>query len=399
MPGRLSSANAAGICNNNLEFYETVSLMTFATSKTAADSLDRSSFGASLLGSEIARAAQQGRLDRLSAEKHVTIYTYGTKGVDLAHQLRLAKVDCVIFDNAASARERATSDGFEVASALPVGRPIIVAAGQNQIEILDGLNVPAYSLAEALFAFDLRNAYGPMRDFVSLPSSRTEELFARYQSLEPAFRAGFLAVLLYRASLDVRHTNGTRLPVGQMWSPPITDLKSFCDVGAYDGDTLRSMSAILPQLERSFTVEPNPEQASAIAATAAALDLDNTHFAGAAWSRRARLKAMVLPNGMFVIREAADGEYQAEALDVLRAGETYDYIKFDVEGTEKEALEGAAKLLRRARCIAIAAYHLPNDLLDLPHQVDNILGAGHAWHWGFRHYSQCFDDSIFYAYR
>jgi FkbM family methyltransferase len=377
----------------------TLILMDCPTSRPALDILDRSSFAASLRRAERAREAQQGRLDRLSTERLVTIYTYGAKGADLASQLRLANVDCVIFDNAASARERATKDGFDVAPVLPAGRPIVVAAGQNQVEILDSLNWTAYSLAEALYAFDLRHAYGRMREFVQAMSNQTGELFARYQSLAPAFRADFFAVLLYRASLDVRHTNGTRLPVDRMWAPEAADLTSFCDVGAYDGDTLRSVSTILPHLSRSFTVEPNPEQAPAIAAAATARNLQNVHYTGAAWSRRARLKATILPDGMFVIREAPDGELQAESLDVLAAGETYDYIKFDVEGTEKEALQGATNLLKRARCIAIAAYHLPNDLLDLPNQVDSILGAGHAWHWGFRHYSQCFDDSIFYAYR
>jgi FkbM family methyltransferase len=348
---------------------------------------------------ESARTARQDRLDRLAAERRVTIYTYGTKGADLARQLRLAHVDCMVFDNAALARQRAINDGFEAASVLPSDRPIIVAAGQNQIEILDALDSTAYTLTEALYAFNLRNAYGPMRDFVHMISSHVDELFTRYQSLAPIFREDFLSVLLYRSSLDVRHTNRTRLPVGQMWTPPAVDLKSFCDVGAYDGDTLRSVSAMFPQLKCTFTVEPNPEQVSAIASTAGALNLKNIHYTGAAWSQRARLKAESSPNGIFVIHEAQDGELAAEALDTITAGDTYDYLKFDVEGTEKEALQGAHRLLNRASCIAIAAYHLPNDLLDLPNQVDRILDAPDSWQWGFRHYSQCFDDSIFYAYR
>lgn len=364
-----------------------------------AQSLGRSKFGMALEEAESARAARQDRLERLAAERHVTIYTYGTKGADLAGQLRLANVGCTVFDNSASARQRAIDDGFEVASVLPSGPPIIVAAGQNQVEILDGLDSTAYALPEGLYAFNLRNAYGPMRDFVDMVSSHVDELFARYQSLGPVFREDFLSVLLYRSSLDVRHTNRTRLPVGQMWTPPITDMESFCDVGAYDGDTLRSVRAMLPQLKRTCTVEPNPDQGSAIASTATALKLENIHYTGAAWSQRARLRAESLPNGIFVIHEAQDGELAADALDAITAGETYDYLKLDVEATEREALDGASNLLSRARCIAIAAYHLPNDLLDLPNQVDRILHSPHSWQWGFRHYSQCFDDSIFYAYR
>jgi len=361
--------------------------------------LDRAGFEAALRGAALARDARRGRLERLAAQRRVVVYSYGTKGTDLALLLRLAGVQCVVFDNSPAARERAARDGFETASILPSGLPIVVAAGQNQVEILSELDPSAYALAEALYAFDLRNAYGPMRDFVGMTESRADALFDRYSRLEPDYQADFLAVLLYRASLDVRHTDATRLPMKQMWDPPLTDLGSFCDVGAFDGDSLTAMKAVLPGLARSLTIEPNPDLAPAIAETAARLGLANSHYVGAAWSHAARLKAELLFNGMLVIREASDGDTEAEALDTLAAEATFDYVKFDVEGAEREALDGGRATLRRARCIAVAAYHLPNDLIDLPNQLDAILGVDDGWRWGFRHYSQSFDDSIFYAYR
>ena len=361
--------------------------------------LDRTEFDDALRRAARERETRRGRLDSLAVERRVVVYSYGTKGTDLALQLRLAGVECVVFDNAPAARERAARDGFETAPTLPDGLPVIVAAGQTQVEILDELGPSAYALAEALYAFDLRNAYGPMRDFVSMTLSQAGALFARYQSLEPAYRADFLAVLLYRASLDVRHTDETRLPMREMWTPPLTDLASFCDVGAFDGDTLTAMKAVLPGLTRSLTIEPNPELSGEIAETAARLSLANTHYVGAAWNRPARLKAELLFNGMLVIREAEDGDTDAQALDTLAAGQTYDYVKFDVEGVEREALQGGVEMLRRARCIAVAAYHLPNDIIDLPNQLDAILPKAERWRWGFRHYSQSFDDSIFYVCR
>ena len=63
-----------------------------------------------------------------------------------------------------------------------------------------------------------------------MESSHVDELFA-LPSLGPISQ-DFCSVLLYCSSLDVRHTNRTRLPVGQMWVTPITDMESFCDVGA-----------------------------------------------------------------------------------------------------------------------------------------------------------------------
>ena len=76
-------------------------------------------------------------------------------------------------------------------------------------------------------------------------------------------------MLQFRASLEVRHTDATRLPMKAAWTPPIDGLTSFCDVGAFDGDTLEAMARVMPGLTRTFTVEPNPDLEPAITGTAA----------------------------------------------------------------------------------------------------------------------------------
>jgi phosphoenolpyruvate synthase/pyruvate phosphate dikinase len=44
-----------------------------------------------------------------------------------------------------------------------------------------------------------------------------------------------------------------------------------------------------------------------------------------------------------------------------------DYLKFDIEGAEREALKGAADLLRRSKPrLMLDAYHKPDDLAVLP---------------------------------
>ena len=346
-------------------------------------------------------AGRQPRLRRLAAAGRVLVYSYGTRGRDLALQLRAAGVGCVVFDNAPSAVARAAQEGFETAATLNTTLPIIVAAGQNQVEILTEVGPEAFSLAEALYAFDLRNSYDRARAFTDTVPVHAEALFVQQQALEPAYRADFQNVLLYRASLDVSWLQPTRRPVGEMWAPPgeVRDIASFCDVGAYDGDTLGAVKAAFPGLARSFTVEPNPDLAAPIAETARRLGLDNTHYVGGAWRHPARLAVTWLVDGVMAIAEDARGAIAADTLDSLTGGVSYDYVKLDIEATEAAALKGASTLLRGAKCIAVAAYHLSGDLLDLPRQIGAILGEDDGWRWAFRHYSQSFDDSIFYVYR
>ena len=104
---------------------------------------------------------------------------------------------------------------------------------------------------------------------------------------------------------------------------------------------------------------------------------------------------------MLVIEEDAAGDIQTETLDALAGGAVYDYVKMDVEATGGEVMAGGVETLKRARCIAVASYHLPGDLIDLPTRLRRLLGdeAGTTWRLAFAHYSQSFDDSIFYLYR
>jgi FkbM family methyltransferase len=365
-------------------------------------SLSRRAFLEVLNGAHAELRARLPHLAKLEGARDVIVYTYGIRGQDLALQLRAAGIRCLIYDNAETARRKAAADGFEVTRDLALALPLLIAAGQNQIEILGELDREAFSLADTLYALNLRNSYGPAREFTDRVSADAERLFDVYQQLDAGSRPAFVDVLAYRASLDV-HRLVHRRPVGEMWRPPIDglDLRSFCDIGAYDGDSLAATKAVFPQLSRSFTIEPNAAMLPAIAAVAARTGIDNRSFAGVAWSHATRLGARLLFNGMLVIEEDAAGDIRAERLDTLTAGEAYDYVKMDVEGAESAVIAGGVETLKRARCIAVASYHRAADLIELPALLRRKLsdGAGEAWRLSFAHYSQSFDDSIFYLHR
>lgn len=345
---------------------------------------------------------KQARLDRLQDAREVLIYSYGARGSDLALQLRSRGVSCIVFDNSLAARERARQDGFDTTEDIPFDLPVIVAAGQSQKQIFSSLGRDAYSLVESLYSLNLRNSHGPAREFTAVVLTRVDELFEQYERITPSCRAAFVDVLLYRASLDVHGLKANR-SVRDMWNPPVRgfEIRSFCDVGAANGDTLASTKMIFPELTRSFTIEPDPSLSPFIAKAAQEHGIDNTNHIGAAWSRKARLSATTR-SGMMVVAEDPNGTISGDALDDLAGEKTYDYLKFDVEGSEAEALRGARRLLQKSRLVAVASYHLPGDILGLPALLSEILetrGSDSEWQLAFCHYSECFDDSIFYHFR
>jgi len=71
-------------------------------------------------------------------------------------------------------------------------------------------------------------------------------------------------------------------------------------------------------------------------------------------------------------------------------------LKLDIEGAEAAALAGAAAQIRQNRPgLAIAAYHRPADLFDLPRQ---IAGLDPTYRFALRHQTHWTHDSILYAW-
>ena len=367
------------------------------------DTISAVDFAATMARASDALKSREATLAELAKARNVLVYSFGACGKNLARQLRHAGINCVIFDNAKTAVAEAAAEGFETTATLDLDIPWLVAAGQNQLAILPTLPRPAYNLVEGLYAFDLVSSYGNARTFAHFLAERIDELYALYHGTEASCQNELLALLQFRASLDVRYLAARRTPVAQMWVPPeaVGGIESFCDVGAYDGDTLIQMKAAFPDLRSSFAVEPNADMVAKIEAVAARLGLDNRIFVGLAWNHATKLDVRTLPSGMMAVTESDTGAILADTLDHVTAPDSYEYVKFDVEGAEQAALQGGRNLLRNARCIAVACYHFSGDIIDIPQQLESVLGesSNAAWRRGFHHYSECFEDSIFYYYR
>ena len=69
-----------------------------------------------------------------------------------------------------------------------------------------------------------------------------------------------------------------------------------------------------------------------------------------------------------------DTEVQCAALDELLADETPTFIKMDIEGSEIDALRGAAATIRRCSPkLAVSVYHRPDDLWKIPLLLKELL--------------------------
>ena len=119
----------------------------------------------------------------------------------------------------------------------------------------------------------------------------------------------------------------------------------------------------------------------------------------AAWSKKTRLNFEEVRFGMIKVTEDEQGPLQAAPIDEF-VSERIDVLKMDIEGAESKALEGSTKLLKFWKPdLALAAYHRPDDFINLYAQLGSVGYQEGNYEWHFAHYSDCLDDSILYVIR
>ena len=174
------------------------------------------------------------------------------------------------------------------------------------------------------------------------------------------------------------------------------------DLGAYNGDSIRDLRQYAPALREVIALEPDRRNFRKLTEYATALveagDSLTVHpLQAGAWSHTATLtfhgsgnrnagltdapaeaKGNILPSTADNPYFGKTAEVPVTALDtaaeeILGSGTHIDYIKYDVEGAETEALLGSRAIIQRdAPALLVSAYHRSADLFRLPLLVHEL---------------------------
>lgn len=153
--------------------------------------------------------------------------------------------------------------------------------------------------------------------------------------------------------------------------------ESLADLGAYNGDTLREIKPFAPNLSLAYAFEPdrrNHKKLCDYAETETAFEIKGYKLA--AWDKRETLifdgsgnrnSTLVTSDSLPTSKDRKTVETEADSLDNILAGRGIDYIKYDVEGAEREALAGSQKTIESHRpALLISLYHRSEDIFELP---------------------------------
>ncbi len=198
------------------------------------------------------------------------------------------------------------------------------------------------------------------------------ELFADGES-----RRIYEEVLAYKLDGRISHLRSAVSDRDEVYRELIgaQTLRCTADLGAYNGDTVRELMRYAPGLERVIAMEPdrrNFRKLSEFSESIAAPRVEAIH--AAAWSEVTTLSFADSGNrnaGAFAWGKRI--EVDALPLDSVLKGTEVDYVKYDVEGAEREALLGSVQTIRRYHPrLLVSAYHRSEDLFALPILIREI---------------------------
>ena len=260
---------------------------------------------------------------------------------------------------------------------------VLLSFGTSRPEVLE--NILRIRAEEELYAPDVP-AFGDTLFTRSFYEEHIEEFTAARALLsDEESRRIFDNVLSYKLSGDIGYLLDAQSDEGEIWENIIhpQSIRAAADLGAYNGDTVRQLLeqgtidtvwAMEPDARNYKKLETYAEcetRANVIPIHAGAWNEEVTLFFDKSGNRNASFEKN--RSQTLADRPAKVVEVKALPLDSVLNGARVDYIKYDVEGSEREALDGSQKTLNtHAPTLLVSLYHRSEDMFALPLHIRKI---------------------------
>ena len=195
-------------------------------------------------------------------------------------------------------------------------------------------------------------------------------------------REVYNSVIDYKLSGDVSHLKDTHSDFSEVYRDILhaEKIEYIADLGAYNGDTLREIKPFAPNIKSAVAFEPdrrNHRKLCEYADGETAFEIKA--YQKAAWSHTQTLifdgsgnrnSTLISGKSLPVTKGAKTVEVEADSLDNILSCGRVDYIKYDVEGSEREAIEGSHKTIEKySPALLISLYHRSEDIFELPFMI------------------------------
>ncbi len=248
---------------------------------------------------------------------------------------------------------------------------IAVSFASSRAEVIDMLAeidrkydvyVPDMPVAESEIYFD--------RAFYN---SNYEKIVSAYELFEDEESKNcYAAVVNYKLSGRMEYLLGAFSDTDDIYSlVGIDEVTSALDVGAYNGDTVREMKRYFPNLCEITAIEPDKRNFKKLQKYAEECEgVKPSVINAAAHGECGSMSFLSSGNRNSSISSSASYEHKSELVSLVTVDSLNiktDYIKYDVEGDEYEALLGSHNTIKCcAPRLLVSLYHKSRDLFELP---------------------------------
>ena len=204
-------------------------------------------------------------------------------------------------------------------------------------------------------------------------NSNYERLLRAYGSLADAdSKNAFAATVNYKLTGRMKYLMGAysdRTDIYRLL--PCDTIENTVDAGAYNGDTVREAKEYFGGLKKVYALEPDKRNFKKLVKySEAENDISVITINAAAWREDADGAFLGSGNRNSSVSSTASFEHRDETVPLLRidrfCADRIDYIKYDVEGAEAEALAGSAEVILRDRpALLVSLYHRSRDLFAI----------------------------------
>ncbi len=220
-----------------------------------------------------------------------------------------------------------------------------------------------------------------------MPVAGIDEYFDRdfyngnYESIKKAYaalddeasRACFSSVIRFKLTGRLEFLERCYSDKAELYSL-LGDPASIIDAGAYNGDTIREAKDYFPSFRRAVAIEPDRKNFKRLMKYLEGQEeLDILPVQAAAWREDGEGQFSVSGNRNSTATATASFKHTDESVKLISIdslGFAPDYIKYDVEGGELEALEGSGRTVTLHRpTLLVSLYHRSRDIFFLINYV------------------------------
>ena len=262
---------------------------------------------------------------------------------------------------------------------------VLLSFGTSRPDVLE--NILCIRAEAELYAPDVP-AFGDTlftRPFFEAHRSELEA--ARALLSDDESRRIFDNVVAYKLSGDISYLLNAQNNEDEIFETIIRPhtIRAAADLGAYNGDTVRQLlEKAEGNVDAVWAMEPDARnykklasyarsesRARIIPVNAGAWNEEATLFFDKSGNRNASFEQN--RSQSLADRPAKVSEVKALPLDKVLGGARVDYIKYDVEGSEREALDGSLDTLTQcAPTLLVSLYHRSEDIFALPLHIRKI---------------------------